>query len=91
MDAFKNAGGLNNQNIWHGFKALQVSTMYDSNGKLAMLEMGLINRSMEESYSQPSFNNLSKALIAECGSDWSQGGTMGGGAKPCPLPGIRAW
>lgn len=75
MDAFKNAGGLDKDSSWKGFKVSAVRAVYEDSGKL-----GLGVLTLHKSYPDhklASINELQSAMTGECGSNWSQSSRFG--------------
>lgn len=68
MDAFKSAGGLDGEASWKGYHTGAISTVYDEDGKLAMLDLKLHKTWPQMKLA--SVDNLQRSLAKSCGSEW---------------------
>lgn len=70
MDAFTNAGGLDVESTWKGFRVTGLRVVYEDSGKL-----GLVVLSMYKSFpgkKLASIDNLQSAMAGECGGNWTK-------------------
>jgi len=68
MAAFKSAGGLDGESSWKGYHAGAINTVYDEDGKLAMLDLKLHKTWPQMKLA--SVDNLQRTLAKSCGSEW---------------------
>jgi hypothetical protein len=70
MDAFKNAGALDKESSWKGYKVRKYEAVYHPDGKLAMVTFALV-KSLHGS-KLASLDNLQASMTPQCGDSWSR-------------------
>lgn len=85
MDAFKNAGGLDYESTWKGFKVMKYEAVYHPDGKLGMVTLTLAKSWPAAKLA--SLDNLQAAMSGKCGSSWTRSNDLNVGvlqAKAAP-------
>lgn len=75
MDAFRNAGGLDKESSWKGFRVTELRVVYEDTGKLGMVILTVYKSFTGKKLA--SIDNLQSAMSSECGTNWTQSTRFG--------------
>ena len=67
---FKDDGGINKEDSWHGFHVSELNVGFDKADKLKLMEVVLFK--VSNGYRDATITNLKGALSEICGSEWER-------------------